>query len=428
MAGGDTSGDPHPSALSGVFGQPFPEQVAFFRQKLGNLVPTRFWDDMLAADHDTGFMVAGAMKADLLADLGAAMDKAITEGRGIEEFRRDFRAIVARHGWTGWTGEGSVKGEAWRVGVIFRTNAYTSYAAGRLAQLRSENFPFWVYRHGGSLEPRPMHLSWNGLILPSGHRFWDTHYPPSDWGCSCYVLGARSEAGARRLGGIPGKQLPDGWDRIDPRTGAPVGIGKGWGYAPGASVSAVVGAAAAKLGNWDYQIAKAFMADLPPQSAAALGQAYRSLPSTADDARRYAQRVYEPKPELAPLPPQRTLGLLGPGQSEAIERATGTQVQGFDFSIDQSSIAHIIKNHADDQQQRTQGQRGVTTDDFAFLPSILSAPDEQTFPADASKMGEALVMFTKVIKGESYIAVFAISGARRKTLSLKTFYIKLGKK
>ena len=100
----------HPSSLSGVFGQAFPEQVAYFRQKLGNLVPTQFWDDMLAADHDTGFMVAGAMKADLLTDLAAAVDKAITEGRGIEDFRRDFKAIVAKHGWTGWTGEGSVKG------------------------------------------------------------------------------------------------------------------------------------------------------------------------------------------------------------------------------------------------------------------------------------------------------------------------------
>ena len=117
--------------MSGPYARPFPEQVAFFRNKLGNLVPTRRWDDMLGAAHDQGFMVAGAMQAELLTDLAAAVDKAISEGRGLEDFRKDFRAIVKRNGWTGWTGEGSVKGEAWRVKTILRTNAYTSYAAGR---------------------------------------------------------------------------------------------------------------------------------------------------------------------------------------------------------------------------------------------------------------------------------------------------------
>ena len=38
------------------------------------------------------------------ADLKAGVDKAIAEGRGIEAFRKDFRAIVQKHGWTGWTG------------------------------------------------------------------------------------------------------------------------------------------------------------------------------------------------------------------------------------------------------------------------------------------------------------------------------------
>ncbi|MEQ1499149.1 MAG: phage minor head protein [Novosphingobium sp.] len=418
----------HPSALSGVFGQPFAEQVAFFRRKLGNLIPTARWDDIERSAHDSAFMVAGAAKADLLTDLAVAVDKAISEGRGIDTFRKDFRDIVRRNGWTGWAGEGSVKGEAWRVKVIYQTNSYTSYAAGRLAQLKAGNFPFWVYRHGGSLEPRPMHLSWNGLVLPPNHPFWATHYPPSDWGCSCYVVGARSLAGARRLGGDPDKRLAKDWNRIDPKTGAPIGVGKGWNYAPGASAADAVNALARKIGSWDYQVAKAFMGELAPDAAAAFGKAYRALPSSADDARRYAQRVYDPKPDLPPPSPQRTLGLLDPDQAEQIERAIATKVRGYDFSIDQSSIAHIIKNHADDRAQRKQGQRGVTADDFALLPAILNSADRLQFPETRSSLGEALVMFSKDIRGETFVAAFAIGGARRKTLSLKTFYIKLGKK
>jgi hypothetical protein len=227
----------HPSAVSGAFGQPFTQQIAFFRAKLGNLVPTQRWDDMQAQAHDTGFMVAGAAKADLLTDLAAAVDKALSEGRGIEEFRRDFQSIVARNGWTGWTGEGSIQGEAWRVKTILRTNAYTSYSAGRHTQLLDGNFAFWVYRHGDSREPRPEHLALDGIALPPSHLFWMKFYPPSDWGCSCYALGARTAASVRRLGGNPSKTLPANWDAIDLKTGEPAGIGKGWGYAPGASVA-----------------------------------------------------------------------------------------------------------------------------------------------------------------------------------------------
>lgn len=258
--------DDHPSAqIEGVFRRPFPEQVAFFRRKLKNLVPTARWDDVFAAQHDHVFMVAGAAKADLLADLAAAVDKAIAEGTGLDAFRKDFRAIVKRRGWTGWTGEGSVKGEAWRIRTIYSTNAYTSYAAGRMAQLREGNFKFWVYRHGGSREPRVQHLSWDGTALPPDHPFWNTHYPPSDWGCSCYVVGARTAAGVKRLGGDPDKTLPPGWDRIDRRTGAPVGIGRGWGYAPGASVSDEVTAMARKIEKWPPPIAEGFREELTPE-------------------------------------------------------------------------------------------------------------------------------------------------------------------
>lgn len=221
--------------LRATFRRPFAEQVAAFRLRLGDLVPTARWDDIARSQHDRAFMVAGAMQADLLADLGAAVDRAIAEGTGLEEFRRDFRRIVAERGWHGWTGEGTKAGEAWRTRVIYRTNMATSYAAGRMAQLVEGGFAFWVYRHGGSREPREVHLGWNGLVLPPDHPFWATHAPPNGWGCSCYIVGARSEAGARRLGGDPDKALPDGWQAPDPKTGAPAGIDKGWDYAPGAT-------------------------------------------------------------------------------------------------------------------------------------------------------------------------------------------------
>lgn len=224
--------------IDAIFGKPFAEQVAAFRLRLGNLVQTAAWDDLWQEAHDRAFMVAGATKADLLADLAAAVDKSISQGRSLEEFRADFRQIVSQRGWHGWTGEGTKAGEAWRTRVIYRTNAKTTYAAGRHAQLTQGGFPYWVYLHGASREPREIHLhDWHGLVLPPDHEFWITHYPPNGWGCSCYVVGARTLEAARRLGGNPDKQLPPNWRQLNPRTGAPVGIDKGWAYAPGASVS-----------------------------------------------------------------------------------------------------------------------------------------------------------------------------------------------
>lgn len=224
--------------LAFVFKRSFAEQVAFFRGKLGNLVPTATWRDLLREQHDRGFMVAGAAKADLLADLAGAVDKAIAEGETIQQFRTRFRDIVRTHGWHGWTGEGTKAGEAWRTRIIYETNLSTSYAAGRLAQLRAGQYPFWLYKHSEAVQhPRPQHLAWDGLVLPPDHEFWSTHAPPNGWGCRCRIVGVRSPAQARRLGGDPAKDLPSGWNDRD-NNGRLPGIDEGWDYQPGRSTLA----------------------------------------------------------------------------------------------------------------------------------------------------------------------------------------------
>lgn len=170
-----------PSVLSGALKKPFKEQVAFFRGKLGNLVPTRHWNDIQKAAHDKAFMVAGATKADLLTDLAAATDRAISEGKTLEAFRKDFMATIEKNGWRGFTGDESAAKRAWRTRIIYTTNCSTSYAGGRHAQL--QHLSTWVYRHcDGEMHPRPQHLAWDGLTLPQNDPFWDSHYPPNGWG------------------------------------------------------------------------------------------------------------------------------------------------------------------------------------------------------------------------------------------------------
>lgn len=218
-------------------GTPFQAQIDFLRAKLR--LPSERWDDIQRQAHDRAFMVTGAAKADLLADLHQAVVDAASEGHGLEAFRRDFKAIVAKHGWTGWTGEGSSEGEAWRTRVIYQTNMSTSYWAGRRAQMTDPEYlrlrPYWRYIHSDAvMHPRPQHLAWHGLTLRHDHPFWATHFPPNGWGCQCRLATVSARAGeASAKAGLG--EPPEGWDSADAKTGAPVGIDKGFDYAPGAA-------------------------------------------------------------------------------------------------------------------------------------------------------------------------------------------------
>lgn len=220
------------------FGTPFQAQIDYMVQKLR--LPTERWDDITRSAHDRAFIVAGAAKADLLADLHHAVIKSATDGAGLQAFRNDFKAIVAKHGWTGWTGEGTREGEAWRTRIIYQTNMATSYAAGRHAQMTDPEVlklhPYWRYIHSdGLVNPREQHLAWHGLTLRHDHPFWQSHYPPCGFGCQCRVTSVTRREGeaSERVGmGEP----PAGWDAINAATGEQQGIGKGFGYAPGASL------------------------------------------------------------------------------------------------------------------------------------------------------------------------------------------------
>lgn len=416
--------------LEAVLRRPFAEQVAAWRLRLRTLAPTAKWDDLWQAEHDRAFMVAGALKADLLSDLAAAVDRAITEGRTLEDFRKDFRAIVEKNGWHGWTGEGTAKGEAWRTKVIYRTNIATSYAAGRRAQLMAPEFEYWIYRHSGAEHPRLDHLSWNGLVLPKDHPFWSTHFPPNGWGCGCQVYGAMSLQHARRKGGNPNKDLPDGWERIDPRTGAPRGIDRGWDYAPGASASEVISAMASKAPSWDYNLATGFMRDVPASHRDALARAYRSLPSVAEDLRRYAERVMlersnasiDPTVRVEPL---RTLGLATSEQISRIEEVTGSDLKGqlFDFVVDQDGIRHVMGRHTDARIEATRGQRPISVSDFARLAQLLSAPDNIE-PGDVVAGRGKMLVFSKRFGSEWLRAVFEVRTGRRR-LVLVTMVVKV---
>ena len=213
---------------------PFKEQIEFFRRKIN--IPTNSYADIYNNEHDYAFVVAGANRNALLNDFRAAIDKAISQGTTLDEFRQDFAEIVEKHGWSY---NGSFN---WRSRVIYETNLNSSYQAGRYQQLRDAKFPYLEYLHSDYVEhPRELHESWNHLVLNFNDPWWDSHFPPNGYGCQCRVRG-RTNGDLKRMG----KDGPDtaptiNWvDRVigensgDPRiVRVPEGIDPSFEHIPG---------------------------------------------------------------------------------------------------------------------------------------------------------------------------------------------------
>lgn len=208
--------------------KPFDEAVAFLRQKVA--LPSKRWTDLLHAGHDRAFVVAGATSVALVEDLKAAVVRIEAEGGTLADFRRDFSAIVERHGWAGWTGSDSDVGRAWRTRVILETNLRTAHQAGRLRQMRAvaDRRPWWQYRHGVLRSPksaREAHQALHGRVFRHDDPVWATIYPPNGWFCTCGVR-TLAEGDLARLGKAGG-------DRRLSAAEVEAAVPPEWRHAPG---------------------------------------------------------------------------------------------------------------------------------------------------------------------------------------------------
>lgn len=189
--------------VQSAFDLPFDEQIEFFRQKVR--LPTQGYQDLTAQNHDKAFVVAGAMKADLLNDLHKAVLSAIENGDSLGQFSKNFDSIAKKYGWT--AGEGN----AWRAKIVYQTNLRVSHSAGRYHQMTDSDVlkarPYWQYRHITADNPRLNHKRLNNLVLRADDAWWTVNYPPNGWGCKCYAR-TLSQADMDRMG-LTVSQTPD---------------------------------------------------------------------------------------------------------------------------------------------------------------------------------------------------------------------------
>jgi hypothetical protein len=191
---------------------PFPEAIDYLAGKIN--LDTDSWRDGQGVVQDAAFTVARA-KGQLLEEIRAALDKAIAEGKSVDEFVKSFDSIASR-----WADDWNLRGDkGWRGQLIYEQNLRQAYAAGRYKQMTDPEVvklrPYWQWRHGGSARPRLAHLAMDGRVYPAG----SVPMVPWGFGCQCQIF-SLSQRDLDREGLTPetyDAYNPVEW--VDPSTG-----------------------------------------------------------------------------------------------------------------------------------------------------------------------------------------------------------------
>ncbi len=403
--------------------QPFAEQVAFFKKKLN--LPSERWDDILRQAHDRAFMVAGAQGADLLTDLHNALNQAIEQGTGIEAFRKDFKQIVAKQGWTGWTGEESEARTAWRTKVIYQTNMATSYAAGRWKQLQDPELlkvmPYWQYVHLDSvLHPRLLHQSWNGLTLPPDHGFWLTHFGPNGWGCKCTV---KAVTKAKFMQAVANGRGPAN----APPAGSTEGIDDGFQYAPGANVDMPLAQAVQdKLITYPKAISRALSKSVNSRVLAS-----ESIPKAITELRDNLSANETLFLGFSENPDRIKEVIKDSDHFLVKNNKTEPNLDNLMLVVNSDTIRHIENSHGQDGKNANDKTKSMQIpprpEDYTKLPLIVNEADAiirdlQEIRKERSTV-TPVVKFQKEIDGAMYSAVMEVlPGKKNRSMNLITMF------
>lgn len=239
------------SAAVDPFGIPPEEAQRWFREKGYKLAFD--WREVYGAAHARAFSVAKATQLDVLADIREAVDRAISKGATLADFKKDLRPVLQSKGWWGEKeavdpkdGQSKVVqlGSANRLKTIYETNLRQAQAAGRWERAErvkaARPYARYVHINGSTSDSgsRAAHQAWHGLILPLDDPFWDTHAPPNGWGCRC-KLQMLSERDLQRFNYVVARSAPkvELVTYVNERTGksmrVPKGIDPSFDYNPG---------------------------------------------------------------------------------------------------------------------------------------------------------------------------------------------------
>ena len=165
------------------------------------------WQDTWQEAHARAFVVAKAVKLDVLSTVREAVESALASGQTRREFIRELEPKLRTLGWWGRktmetpTGQREVQlGSPRRLQTIYETNMRTAYAVGRFRQ-QHENAaarPYWQYDAMNDGRTRPSHRAMDRMVFRHDDPIWNTHYPPNGFNCRCRVRALTARQVAER--------------------------------------------------------------------------------------------------------------------------------------------------------------------------------------------------------------------------------------
>ena len=210
------------------------------RQVRGSFSHLDTWNQ----EHAHAFAVAKAVESDVVSSIKDAVAEAAEEGLPFEAFRKRLTPILADLGWWGRqtrvdpiTGEEQdvQLGSPARLRLIYQTNMRTSRAAGQWERIQKTKrlLPKLRYRHGHPERPRPLHVEWDGTVLPVDDPWWDTHFGQNGYGCTCWVEQVPASVPTTSESDIDRELVPVRNKRTGRVVKAPRGVDPSFAYNPG---------------------------------------------------------------------------------------------------------------------------------------------------------------------------------------------------
>lgn len=174
------------------------------------------------------FCVAHVHDMDAVRDLIGMVEK-LPKGADWKKLRRELAAEISPY-----MGDNQ-KAARNKAELLLRTHGFQAYAAGRHAEqvAQKEAVPYWMYITVGDSNVRDEHAALDGKVFPADDPFWESHYPPWDFGCRCVVAGVTGQQVERMkaedaLEPAPLRRVVEGAALEDARAGRVAVDGRGW--------------------------------------------------------------------------------------------------------------------------------------------------------------------------------------------------------
>lgn len=225
----------------------FTEAIDVLSDKVN--IPVEVRGQVLTAMQETAFYVTGMTRADAISEVHDSLNNIIANGGTIADFKRDFKAIAEKTGFT------PKEGVARRAEVVFETNIHTALNAGSMQRMRetATTRPYASLMTAGGARTCGNCAMMGGVTMTI--QQWDTRGgPPFHHRCRCelrsFSVTQMEKYGLKEFNpdtdtmtyrGKNGEtrqvSMKDTYQYVNPHTGKtetiPVGISPGFNYAKG---------------------------------------------------------------------------------------------------------------------------------------------------------------------------------------------------